>query len=166
MGRVVGVNSATTGGTRFVGYGFAVPSNLAQRVVDDLVEYGYVRRPRLGVQISDVTAVDAQAYGLDQVLGAADNTVTEDSPAERAGLQIGDVIVALDGEEIDDATELTTELAERVLGEEVELTVIRYRTERSVRVEVAADVDPGDVVSIRVREPDLGKTIYNYPTRR
>jgi serine protease Do len=75
-GRVIGINSAITGGTRFVGYGFAVPSNLAQRVVEDLLEYGYVRRPRLGVQISDVTAVDAEAYGLDQVSGAEVNTVT------------------------------------------------------------------------------------------
>jgi S1-C subfamily serine protease len=76
------------------------------------------------------------------------------------------VIVDLDGEEIDEATELTTELAEREPGDEVELTVMRDRTERSVRVEVATDVDPGDVVSIRVRDPELGETICNYRTRR
>ena len=124
-GRVVGINSAITGGNRFVGYGFAVPSNLARRVVDDLMKYGYVKRPRIGVQISDVTAVDAEVYGLDRVTGAEINAVEKGSPADEAGLEIGDVVLALDGAEIGNANELATALAQRNPGDEVTLTVFR-----------------------------------------
>ena len=249
QGRVIGVNSAISGGPRFVGYGFAVPANLARRVVDDLLEYGYVRRPRLGIRISSVTAVDAEAYGLEEVAGAEVNTVEEGSPADEAGLEIGDVIVALDGEPMDDATALTTALAERQPGEEVVLTVIRdgkrrrltaklgefphpgkgeraaagergaeeligfsvepltpdiagrldYDVDRGVVISnvkrygaaaaagvrpgqlvlrlngqrvrsvaefrsAARSLEPGDVVSLRVRDPDVGETIINYRT--
>ncbi len=124
-GRAVGINAAIYGGVRYVGYGFAVPIDLARRVAADLVEYGYVRRPRLGVRISDVLAVDAEAYGLSRVFGAEVNGVAAGSPAERAGLRPGDVIVEVDGDSIPDATALTTLLAQRRPGDVVELGVIR-----------------------------------------
>jgi serine protease Do len=124
-GRVVGINSAIFGAERFVGYGFAVPINLARSVAEDLMEYGHVKRPRLGVSVSDVTAVDAEAYGLDAVRGAEINTVEEGSPAEDAGIEVGDVVLALDGRSIPDATALTTGLAARDPGDRVSLTVFR-----------------------------------------
>ena len=124
-GRVVGINTLIYGADRFVGYGFAVPITLANRVVSDLLEYGHVRRPRLGVRVSDVTAVDAEAYDLDEVFGAEVNTVEEDSPGERAGLMIGDVIVALDGDPVPDANTLVTGLAQRRPGDRVVLTLLR-----------------------------------------
>jgi len=133
-GRVIGINTLIFGGPTFVGYGFAIPIDLAQRVVSDLLEYGRVRRPRLGVQISDVTAVDAEAYGLDDVSGADINTIDADSPAEAAGLRPGDVVVALDGREIDSATSLTTGLAQLRPGDEVELTVIRSGSRKRIAV--------------------------------
>jgi Do/DeqQ family serine protease len=136
QGRVIGINSAITGGSRFVGYGFAVPSVLALRVLDDLLEYGYVRRPRIGARVSDVTAVDAEAYGLDEVSGAEINAVEDDSPAERAGLEIGDVVIALDGEPIENANDLTTALAEREPGDEVTATVVRDRRQRQMSIEL------------------------------
>jgi len=151
-GRVVGINTAIFGGgPRFVGYGFAIPIDLAERVIDDLLEYGYVRRPQLGVRVSDVTAVDAEAYGLDEVRGAEVNAVDPEGMAAEAGLEPGDVIVALDGQEIADATELTTELAERQPGDRVELTVIRDGERRDFEVELGefehaertADADSG-----------------------
>jgi len=124
-GRVVGINSAIFGAQRFVGYGFAVPINLARRVASDLIEYGEVRRPRLGVTVSDVTAVDAEAYGLDAIRGAEINTVEDGSPAQEAGIQVGDVVLALDGDSIQDATALTTGLAVKDPGDQVTLTVFR-----------------------------------------
>jgi serine protease Do len=250
-GEVMGINSAITGGTRFVGYGFAVPSNLVRRVVDDLLQYGRVRRPRLGVRISDVSAVDAEAYGLSEVAGAEINSVEEDSPADDAGIQVGDVIVALDGEDIDDATGLTTGVAQHQPGDRVTLSVVRDGSRRDITVhlgefeqtgasseqarvegdaasllgfrvaplteELAARFDyelsgglivsevrryseaarsgispgqvllsingrevqsmgefasaadelqPGEVVSVRVRDPELGETIINYRLRQ
>jgi serine protease Do len=136
-GRVVGINTAIFGGgPRFVGYGFAIPIDLAERVIGDLLEYGYVRRPQLGVRVSDVTAVDAEAYGLDEVRGAEVNAVDSDGAAADAGLEPGDVIVALDGEQIADATELTTELAEMQPGDRVKLAVVRGGERRDFEVEL------------------------------
>jgi serine protease Do len=158
QGRVIGINSAITGGNRFVGYGFAVPADLAQRVVEDLLEYGYVRRPRIGAQVSDVTAVDAEAYGLEEVSGAEINAVEDDSPAERGGLEVGDVVVALDGEEIENANDLTTALAERDPGDEVTLSVVRNGRNRRIDVELGEfpreedretrNVDRGDAAEL------------------
>jgi serine protease Do len=79
----------------------------------------------LGVQVSDVTAVDAEAYGLDRIAGAEVNTVESGSPGGRAGLRPGDVIVGVDDVPIDDATALTTRLAQMRPGDRVRLTVLR-----------------------------------------
>jgi serine protease Do len=136
-GRMVGVNTAIAGGPRFIGYGFAVPVNMAQRVVRDILEFGYVRRPRLGISVSNVTAVDAEAYKLDRILGAEVNSVEEGSPAARAGLQVGDVVVALDGRPIENATELTSQLAQRKPGDRVRLTVVRNGQRRDITAELA-----------------------------
>lgn len=124
-GRIVGMNTAIGGANRFVGYSFAVPSNLVQRVVADLREYGWVRRPQLGIRVQPVTAVDAELYGLPRVGGAKVFNVTKGSPADRAGLRAGDVILTLDGRDVASANALTTELAERHPGDRVELGVSR-----------------------------------------
>jgi serine protease Do len=131
-GRAVGINSAIYGGAHYVGYGFAVPIDLARRVADDLLEYGYVRRPLLGIRVSDVTAVDAEAYGLARVFGAEVNGVEAGSPADRAGLRPGDVIVRLDSDPIADATRLTTWLALRRPGDVVRLGILRAGKELSL----------------------------------
>lgn len=133
-GNVIGINSAISGGERFIGYGFAVPIDLARRVAADLLEYGYVRRPRLGVRVSDVTAVDAEAYGLADVAGAEVNTVDPGSPAAAGGLAVGDVIVVLDGEDIAGATPLTTLLAQRRPGDRVTVGYVRDGRRREARV--------------------------------
>ncbi len=136
-GRVVGINTAIAGGgNRFVGYGFAVPATLAQRVVEDLLQFGYVRRPRIGARVSDVNAADAEAYQLNEVRGAEINVVEPDSPAERSGLLIGDVVLAIDDEPVQNANDLTTALAERDPGDEVSLTVVREGTRRAVEIEL------------------------------
>jgi len=135
-GRVVGINSAILGGPAFVGYGFAIPIDLAKKVVSDILEFGEVRRPQLGVTISDVNAVDAEAYGLSEVRGADIGTIVPAGPAEEAGLQIGDVILAVDDDEIADAADLTTTLAEHQPGDEVTLTIFRDGERRQVEVEL------------------------------
>jgi serine protease Do len=135
-GRVIGVNTAIAGGPRFVGYGFAIPIDLTQRIVRDLLEFGAVRRPQLGVSVSDVTAVDAEAYGLSEVAGAEVNAVQSGTPAARAGLAPGDVIVAVDGQAVHDSGDLITHLVQRKPGDEVELTVVRERRPRKIEVEL------------------------------
>lgn len=126
-GEVIGVNSAIASPTGFsAGYGFAVPMDLARRVANDLIRYGRSRRPVLGVLVGQVSPVDAEAYGLSRVTGAAVQDLSEDSPAREAGIQPEDVIVAIDGEPIERSNELQQEIATRQPGETVTVDVIRY----------------------------------------
>ncbi len=124
-GQVVGINSAIASSTGFYqGYGFAIPINLARRVMQDLVEFGSVRRPLIGVRIVDVAAEDAEAYGLPTVSGVLVQDVTDGGPAVGV-LQGEDVIVALDGEPVGYVAELQAKIAERHPGDRVELSVFR-----------------------------------------
>jgi serine protease Do len=126
-GAVIGINTAiasTTGS--YQGYGFAIPSNLVKRVMRDLVEYGYMRRALLGVQITDVTAEDAEVYGLPSIAGVLVEDFNPGSSAERAGVQRHDVIVALDDRPVSRLGELQQRVAQHDPGETVTLTVYRY----------------------------------------
>jgi serine protease Do len=133
FGRVVAINTAISA-QNFIGHGFAVPIDLARRVAADLMQHGYVRRPRIGVTVSDVGQVDAEVYGLAAIRGAQITSVQADGPGAQAGLQPGDVVLAIDGREIADATDLTTTLARRQPGEQLDFTVWRDGRQRSVRV--------------------------------
>ncbi|HCK61514.1 MAG TPA: serine protease [Gemmatimonadetes bacterium] len=125
QGQVVGINSAIASTTGvYQGYGFAIPINLARRIMEDLVEYGYVKRPRIGVQIQDVAAEDAEAYGLPSVSGVLVQSVDETGPSAGA-LVAEDVIRALDGQPVGYVSELQAEIAERRPGDQVELTIFR-----------------------------------------
>ena len=136
-GRVVGINTAiqSPNGVN-AGYGFAIPINLARKVADDLIKYGTVRRPRLGVFIETPTEADAEAYGLDRAAGAEITAVQPNTPAAEAGLQMGDVVVAVDGRPIETSGELQTLLAQRQPGERVRLTIVRDRQRRDITVEL------------------------------
>jgi serine protease Do len=159
-GRVVGINTAIAGSDRFVGYGFAVPMRLALEVVDDLLEYGYARRPRLGIRVSSVTAVDAEVYGLDRVRGAEVNTVDPDSPAE-GRLEVGDVILELDGDPIETANDLTAGLRLRDPGEEVELVVQRDRRQQRIRV-VLGEFEQEEAETRPVPGPDDAEELMGF----
>ncbi|HEX2225436.1 MAG TPA: trypsin-like peptidase domain-containing protein, partial [Thermoanaerobaculia bacterium] len=102
-GEVVGVNSAIASASGYSeGYGFAIPIDLARRVADDLIRYGRVRRPVLGVSIGNVSVEDVEAYGLPKVAGVVVQDFSmDDSPARAAGIQRGDVIVTVNGEPVD-----------------------------------------------------------------
>lgn len=137
QGHVVGVNTAIASRTGYYsGYGFAIPIALANRVARDLIDYGAVRRPRLGVSVQEVTTVEAELYGLDAIAGALIAEVQPGTPAATAGLDLGDVVIAIDGQPIKTRNELTTTLARRQPGERVRLTVIRDRKRRDITVEL------------------------------
>ena len=134
-GQVVGINSAIASRTGFYqGYGFAIPINLAQRVMRDLIEYGQVRRAFLGVSLQAITAVSADAYGLPRVSGVEVSGVTANTPAEEYGLQRYDVIVEVDGEAVGRVGKLQATIAERRPGDRVTLTLFRDR--RQIEVDV------------------------------
>jgi serine protease Do len=137
LGRVIGINTAIQSATGLnAGYGFAIPINLAAKVADDLIRHGAVQRPRLGVIIDDVSAADAEVYGLASITGAEISSVQANTPASQAGLQMGDVILAVDGQEVNGASELQSLLARRQPGERVRLRVVRQRRELDVTVQL------------------------------
>jgi Do/DeqQ family serine protease len=106
-GELIGINSVIIGPAGGnVGIGFAVPSNMAQSVIDQLAEYGEVRRGRLGVLIQDLTPELADSLNLDVTEGAVVTRVEPNSPAEEAGIAAGDVVVAVDGVKVTSTADL------------------------------------------------------------
>jgi serine protease Do len=136
-GRVVGINSAIESPTGFfAGAGFAIPIDLARKVAGDIIEYGHVRRPRLGVEVRGVSAADAEAFRLPSVAGAVMASVQSGQPADRAGIEMGDVVVGLNGSPIRTQSQFMEELARLRPGQRAQLDIIRYgqRLQKTVQL--------------------------------
>lgn len=138
VGEVIGVNSAIyspTGGS--VGIGFAIPSNVARNVINQLKESGRVSRGMIGVRIQTVEEDIAASLNLDDVRGALVSGVNEDGPAEDAGIQEGDVIISFNGREVADDRALPRIVAETQAGTTVDVEVIRRGQRRTLQILVA-----------------------------
>ena len=136
-GQVIGINSskmsASYSETSIEGIGFAIPSNEAAKIVDDIMEYGYVTgKPQLGISCQDVTETISKMYNLP--IGVYITAVTDDSAADKAGLQSGDIIIKVDGEDITNYEELKAKKNEHKAGESLELTYVRSGNEDTVTV--------------------------------
>src|SRR6266704_4615788 len=131
-GQVIGINSAIASETGFyAGYGFAIPINLARTVMDQLVKTGHVERAVMGIGITEAGQEDAEAVGLKQIRGVlVEDYAPGESPAKDAGLKLGDVIVALDGQPIDNTPQLQQKVGFKRPGESVEVTVLRQGGEK------------------------------------
>jgi serine protease Do len=128
-GEVIGINSAIfspSGGS--VGIGFAIPSAIAKNVIEQLREDGRVRRGWLGVRIQTVTDELAEGLRLDEARGALVASVTEDGPAEGAGIRQGDVILRFDGREVEEMRKLPRMVAETRIGKAVDVVVWRKKS--------------------------------------
>jgi S1-C subfamily serine protease len=126
QGRLVGINTAIlsrTGGNQ--GIGFAVPAEQAVASADQIIEQGFVRHPLLGISGIDVLPEVAEQLGLESSRGAVVDAVQEGTGAEEAGVQPGDVIVAVDGEPLATMSQLVAEVRRREPGDTVELTIVR-----------------------------------------
>ncbi len=125
-GQLVGINTAILApGGGNIGIGFAVPISMARRVMDQLVRYGEVKRGRIGVTIQDLTPDLAQAMNTTHTTGAVIARVDPGSPAERAGLRNGDLVVAVNGGAVRSGTQLRNLIGLSRIGDEVQLTVDR-----------------------------------------
>jgi serine protease Do len=136
-GEVVGVNTAIysqSGGN--VGIAFAIPAHVTDRVVTELIERGEVTRGYLGVQIQPVTKEIAEAVGLAEGKGALIAQPQPDSPAAKAGLRSGDIIVSLDGVAVEDHRDLSRKVAMIPPGRSVEVTIFRRGVQEVISVEI------------------------------
>jgi serine protease Do len=146
QGDVIGVNSAIASQTGFYsGYGFAIPIDLARRVMDQIIAEGRVHRVALGITVQDATPNDAAYVGLPDIRGVLVQDFTENSPAQKAGVQPGDIIIAVDGKPVEYVGQLQQQIAFRKAGEGVKVEVARkggVRKTMEVRLqEVAAPRD-------------------------
>ena len=135
QGELIGINSqilSPSGGN--IGIGFAIPTNMARTVLDQLVKDGKVRRGHLGVAIQPVTPELASQFGLSEARGVVVNAATPNSPAARAGLRQGDVIVGFNGEPVTDGNTLRNRVASTPPGTQVNLTIIRDRREQQAQL--------------------------------
>jgi Do/DeqQ family serine protease len=137
QGQCVGINTAilSPGGGN-IGIGFAVPINMARRVMDQILRYGEVKRGRIGVAIQDLTPDLADAMKTSHTTGAVIAKVETGSPAERAGLRNGDLVVALNGTVVNSGTQLRNLIGLARIGDEVTLTVDRRGAEYSIAVRI------------------------------
>ena len=141
-GELVGINTAIvsqTGG--YQGVGFAVPANMAKPVFESLVKTGKVVRGYLGVAIQDLTQDLAKSFGLKQAKGALVSSVAEDSPAQRAGLKQGDVIVAYQGKPVEDAAALQREVTHTPVNTKATLKIVRDGREQEVTVTIGEQAE-------------------------
>lgn len=141
-GKVIGINTAIyspSGGS--IGIGFAIPAEMAVSVIEQLKEFGEVRRGWLGVRIQPVTEDMAQAFDLKEAKGAMIAGLIENSGVDNNALEAGDVVIRFDGKAIDKARDLPRLVAESPVGAEIEITVIRKGVEKTVKVTLGRLVD-------------------------
>ena len=148
QGNLIGVNTAIfsrSGGSN--GIGFAIPVEMVSRVVDAALEDGELIRPWLGARLQPVTSSLAQSLGLSRPVGAIISDIYPGSAADLAGLEEGDVLVSIDGRDVNDENGAKFQFATRAIGDEARLRIMRDGRERTVQAEAKAA--PGDADGLR-----------------
>jgi Do/DeqQ family serine protease len=141
-GELIGINTAILGPAGGnIGIGFAIPVNMARGVMEQIVAYGEVRRGELGIAVQDLTPELAEGLRLDVSEGAVVAEVTPGSAGARAGLEVGDVIVALDGAPLRNVADLRNRIGLLRVGDTVRLTVIRKSESLSLEAKIQARAD-------------------------
>ena len=141
QGRLVGLNTAIyskTGGS--LGIGFAIPAAAVQLVMEQIIEFGFVKRGWLGIEPQDMTAELARAFGLSKPLGVIIAGILRDGPAAKAGLKVGDIVQTMDGLRVDDTAKMMARIAAKAPGEKIKLGV--YRSGKTVEIEATAGMRP------------------------
>ncbi len=146
-GELIGINTAIiapSGGN--VGIGFAIPINMARASMQQILQHGEVKRGQIGIGIQDITPDLRAAFNLENgQRGVLISNVAEDSPAEKAGLQPGDVVLSVDGADTLSTGQLRSQLGMRAIGETVQMTILREGTRRTVAVEVGEPQSAADI---------------------
>ena len=133
-GEVIGINTAILGQSGSIGIGFAIPSNSAQKVINQLIEFGETKRGWLGVRIQNVSKEIAESEKLNKARGALVASVADNSPSDKAGIKAGDIILEFDGKLINEMKELPRIVAETEVGKKVNVKI--WRNKREINKEI------------------------------
>ncbi|MGA7297190.1 MAG: Do family serine endopeptidase [Rhodanobacteraceae bacterium] len=156
-GEVVGINSQIYSNTGdYAGVSFSIPIDIAMDAVNQIKDKGYVSRGRIGVQIQNVDADKARALGLDSAAGALVAAVEPGSPADKAGVEVGDVILAFNGEPVETSVDLGPMVASTRPGSKGTLKVIRGGKTRTLQVKVGEMPRDDDALASSAGEVDSG----------
>jgi Do/DeqQ family serine protease len=135
QGRLVGINTAIyskSGGS--LGIGFAIPAAAAQKVLSEIVAFGFVKRGWLGIEPQDMTADLARAFGLERAGGVIIAGVMRDGPGAQGGLKVGDIVQTVDGQRVNDTQQLMARIAARAPGDSLELDIYRNGRTQKLRM--------------------------------
>lgn len=159
-GKVIGVNTAIispSGGS--IGIGFAVPSKTAIHVIDQLRRFGETRRGWLGVHIQSVTDGIAESLGMDKAMGALVANVAPDSPAEKSGMKVGDVVLSFDGTRVDSMRNLPRLVARTAIGKTVEIEILRDDKKKTLKVTIAKLARKKESAKAEIKETEKAEKI-------
>jgi Do/DeqQ family serine protease len=146
-GELIGINAAIATNTgSFAGYSFAIPSNLAQKVVNDIIELGEVQRAYFGVSFQDMTSKLAEEKGFREIKGVYVESVIDEGAAKKAGIEAGDLILKIDEITTNSTSELKEIIARKRPGDKVNVTVERNRKEMVIEVELLNKIGAPDLV--------------------
>ncbi len=164
QGRLVGIPNAIfskSGGS--IGIGFAIPATVVRFVLDQAKTGNVVRRPWLGATLQNVTADVAEGFGLDRPVGAIVTNVVAKSPAAQAGLRVGDLILTVDGHEVDDPDAFGFRFGNRTLGTDAKVDLVRSGKKMQVAIvsQAAPESTPRDARTVEGRSPFAGSTVMN-----
>ena len=159
-GDVIGINTAILGQSGSIGIGFAIPSNSADRVIKQLIEFGETKRGWLGVRIQTVTKESAEVEKLDKPRGALVASVADGSPSDKGGIKAGDIILEFDGKPIKEMVELPKIVAQTDVGKKVTVKVWRNKREITKniilgRLETSEDFKQKTIITEKPKEVEI-----------
>ncbi len=163
-GEVIGINTAiqTERSLRtYIGYGFAIPINLAKKVMEDLITHGRVVRGFLGIAMLPIDEATAKGFGLERPIGVLIDDVFPNTPADKAGLKVEDVIVEIDGQRVDRINQIQDKVARKRPGDRIKIKIIRDADEKTVEVVLGEKEDFADVLASKegAQIKDLGLSV-------
>ncbi len=160
--KLIGINTAILSPTgAYAGESFAIPVNIVKKVVDDLIEYGQVQRAMLGVQIATVNADLAEEKNIEQIKGVYVADVTENGAAKEAGIKVGDVILKMNGEDVNTASHIQEIIFRHVPGDKIDVIVSRDGKRKKIVVELKNIYGDTGIVKSRKKISLLGTQFKN-----
>lgn len=165
-GELIGINAAIASNTgSYTGYSFAIPVNIVKKVFKDLLDYGQVQRAYMGVEVADMTSKLAEEKGIAKVPGVYVSNVVENSAAENAGLEAGDIIIEMEGKALSSASELLEIVATKSPGESIKVIYMRGSKQSELSVKLKNKYNNYDLVKSDKESivNALGATFENLP---